>query len=275
VISVGALYVYPVKSCAGIQVDAAQVTATGFEWDRRWMVVGEDGRFLSQREHPSMALIRVKFAEDRLLLSAPHLVDFQVPLQREEGSAVRVTVWRDECRAIDEGGAAARWFTDHLGINARLVRLADDDARPLGASAAQPGDRVSFADAYPFLLLSQGSLKKLNNLLSLPVPMDRFRPNIVVDGCKPHDEDHWGSVRIGEVDFAVVKPCARCVIPTINQQTAERGREPLQTLATYRLEDGQVLFGQNLVQRGSGIVRVGDQVVILELHRHSTRFCDD
>ncbi len=274
-IAVDALHVYPVKSCAGVQVDAARVAATGFEWDRRWMVVGEDGRFLSQREHPRLALVKVKLAEDRLLLSAPHLADFQVPLQRDEESAVRVTVWRDECDAIDEGSAAARWFSDHLGVGARLVRLADDDARPLGTSAAQPGDRVSFADAYPFLLLSQGSLQKLNNRLNLPVPMDRFRPNIVVDGCRPHDEDHWGSVRIGEVDFAVVKPCSRCVVTTTNQQTAERGLEPLQTLATYRLEDGQVLFGQNLVHRGSGTVRVGDQVVILELHRHSAPFCDD
>jgi len=275
VISVDALYVYPVKSCGGVQLDAARVTATGFEWDRRWMVVGEDGRFLSQREHPRMALVRVRIAEDRLLLSAPHLVDLAVPLERDEESAVRVTVWNDECDAVDEGGAAARWFADHLGIGARLVRLADDNARPLGATAAQPGDRVSFADAYPFLLLSQGSLQQLNRRLNLPVPMDRFRPNIVVDGCKPHDEDSWGSVRIGDVDFAVVKPCARCVVTTTNQQTAERGPEPLQTLATYRLEDRQVLFGQNLVHRGSGTVRVGDQIVILELHRHTTPFCDD
>jgi uncharacterized protein YcbX len=275
VIRVTGLSVYPVKSCGGIRVDAAAVTATGFRWDRRWMVVGEDGRFLSQREHPRLALVRVKTTDDRLVLSAPHLSDLHVPFERDEDSRVRVTVWRDECDAVNEGAAAAAWFSDHLGVGVRLVRLADDDARPLGSTAAQPGDRVSFADAYPFLLISEGSLQHLNKRLNLPVPMDRFRPNIVVDGCRPHAEDDWGTVRIGEVDFAVVKPCSRCVITTTNQQTGERGREPLHTLATYRLQDGQVLFGQNLVQRGSGVVRVGDRVVILDLHRHSTPFCDD
>ncbi len=274
-IHVSGLYVYPVKSCGGIQVDAAAVTATGFQWDRRWMVVGEDGRFLSQREHPRLALVRVKLAEDGLLLSAPHLSDLHVALERDTQLPVRVTVWGDECDAINEGVTAAAWFADHLGVGARLVRLADDDARPLGGTAAQPGDRVSFADAYPFLLISEASLQQLNNRLNLPVPMDRFRPNIVVDGCKPHDEDSWGSVRIGEVDFAVVKPCSRCVVTTTNQQSGERGREPLQTLATYRLQDGQILFGQNLVHRGVGAVKIGDQVGILDLHRHSSPFCDN
>ncbi len=274
-VRVDGLFVYPVKSCAGVGMDAARVMTTGFEWDRRWMVVGADGRFLSQREHPRLALVRVRLTDDRLLLSAPHLADFHVPLENTPDVPVRVTVWRDECDAIDEGGAAAQFFTDHLGVDARLVRLADDDARPLGTSAAQPGDRVSFADAYPFLLLSQASLQRLNNRLNLPVPMDRFRPNIVIDGCEPHAEDSWGAVRIGEVDFAVAKPCSRCVVTTTDQQTGERGREPLQTLATYRLQEGQVLFGQNLVHRGTGTVRTGDRVVILALHRHSASFCDD
>ena len=247
-IRVSGLSVYPVKSCAGVVVDEARVGATGFQWDRRWMVVGEDGGFLSQRTHPRLTLVRVRLAEDRLLLSAPK---------------VRVTVWRDECVAIDEGSAATAWMSDHLGIHARLVRLADDDARPLGTPAAQPGDRVSFADAYPFLLLSQGSLDQLNRRLNLPVPMDRFRPNIVVEGCPPHAEDSWKAIRIGDVDFRVVKPCSRCVVVTTNQQTGDRGLEPLQTLATYRLQDGEVMFGQNLVHSGVGTVRVGDQVLIL------------
>jgi uncharacterized protein YcbX len=275
VIRVDQIFVYPVKSCAGIQLDAARVVATGFEWDRRWMVVGEDGRFLSQREHPRMALVRTRLAEGRLVLGAPHLFDLEVPLDPEPGPAVRATVWRDECDAIDEGKAAADWFTDHLGVSARLVRLASDDARPLGTTTAQPGDRVSFADSYPFLLLSQGSLEKLNRRLSLPVPMDRFRPNIVVSGCQPHAEDTWRTVRMGDVDFRVVKPCARCVVTTTNQQTGERGPEPLQTLATYRLQDGEVHFGQNLVHSGAGTVTVGDSLVILALHRQSISYCDD
>lgn len=272
---VSGLFVYPVKSCAGVAVEESLVTATGFQWDRRWMVVGDDGRFLTQREQPRLALVRVRIADDRLVLSAPVLADLVVPLRSEAGPSIRVTVWKDECDAVDEGGNAAAWFTDHLGISARLVRLARDDARPLGSTAAQPGDRVSFADAYPFLLLSEGSLRQLNRRLNLPVEMDRFRPNIVVDGCEAHAEDDWSSVRIGEVDFRVAKPCSRCAVVTTNQQTGERGPEPLQTLATYRLQDGKVMFGQNLVHSGIGKIRVDDPVVILDRSRHPSSFCDD
>jgi len=211
--------------------------------------------------------VRVKIRGDRLLLEAPSQNGLEVPLERESGPAVRVAVWKDECAALDEGRAAAEWFTAHLGLSARLVRLADDDARPLGTTTAQPGDRLSFADAYPFLLLSQASLDGLNRRLSLPVPMDRFRPNIAVTGCGPHAEDGWRRVRIGEVDFRVAKPCARCVITTTNQETGERGLEPLQALAVYRRQDGEILFGQNLVHGGRGVVRVGDKVVVLAPER--------
>ena len=142
------------------------------------------------------------------------------------------------------------------------MRLADDDARPLSSSSAQPGDRVSFADGFPFLLLSEASLAGLNKRLPLPVPMDRFRPNIVLTGCPAHAEDSWRQVRIGDVGFRVAKPCARCVIKTTNQETGDRSPEPLRTLATYRVRDGQVLFGQNLVHEGRGTVRLGEAVVV-------------
>jgi len=266
-ISVSGLFLYPVKSCAGIAVEEARVGTTGFDHDRRWMVVGEDGRFLTQREHPRLALVRAKIGADRLLLEGPGLNGLEVPLEREPGPTVRVAVWKDECAAIDEGRTAAEWFSAHLGVSARLVRLADDDTRPLGVPSAQPGDRLSFTDAYPFLLLSEASLDGLNSRLSLPLPMDRFRPNITITGCEAHAEDGWRQVRIGEVDFRVAKPCARCVITTTNQETGERGREPLHTLATYRLQDGQVLFGQNLVHGGRGDVRVGDPIVVLAFER--------
>jgi hypothetical protein len=261
------LFVYPVKSCAGIAVDQAAVVATGFEHDRRWMVVGEDMGFLSQRTHPKLALIRIRLAADRLQLEGPHLPNLDVPFDSGQRPVVPVRVWRDDCAAVDEGRDAAEFFTTHLGTPARLVRLAGDDARPISGSAAQPGDRVSFADGYPFLLLSQASLDGLNRRLSLPVPMDRFRPNIVVGGCEAHAEDRWHHLRIGAVDFRVAKPCARCVVTTTDQQSGERGREPLRTLATYREEDGEVLFGQNLIHGGRGVIRVGDRVVVLSNHR--------
>ncbi len=266
-ISVSNLFLYPVKSCAGVAVTKARVGATGFELDRRWMVVGADGGVVTQREQPKLALVRVKVGEDRLLLEAAGLRVLEVPFLRQPAPTVKVRVWKDESAALDEGRTAAEWFSTHLGSSARLVRLAGDDARPLGTSSAQPGDRLSFADAYPFLLLSEASLDGLNRRLPLPLPMDRFRPNIVITGCGAHAEDSWRHARIGEVDFRFAKPCARCVITATNQETGERGREPLHTLATYRERDGEVLFGQNLVHRGRGVVRVGDRVVVLAFER--------
>jgi hypothetical protein len=259
-IRVEKLFVYPVKSCGQVEVEVAEVSATGFELDRRWMVVGEGGRFLSQRHHPKLALVRVRILDSGLSLEAPGMSVLDVALESRSQPTSRVVVWDDDCRAVDEGGDAARWFSEHLDHPARLVRLAGDDSRPLSASSAQPGDRVSFADGYPFLLVSKASLDELNRRLSLPVTMGRFRPNIVVAGCEPHAEDDWGRVRIGEVDFRVAKPCARCVVVTVDQSTGERGHEPLRTLSTYRTVNGQVLFGQNLIHEGRGVVRVGDEV---------------
>ena len=260
---VNQLVIYPIKSCRGVEVDLATVGTTGFELDRRWMLIGDDGRFLSQREHHQLALVRVQLDEDRLRLEAPGLPSLEVAFEGGGvGPTSRVQVWDDECAAVAEGEDAARWFSRHLGCSARLVRMASDDARPLGSSTAQPGDHVSFADGFPFLLLSTASLDGLNRRLSLPVPMDRFRPNIVIDGCEPHAEDGWHRVRIGEVSFRFAKPCARCVVTTVDQTTGERGREPLRTLSTYRTEDGQVLFGQNLVHEGRGVIRLGDPVEV-------------
>jgi len=269
-IRVNQLVIYPIKSCRGVEVDLATVGTTGFELDRRWMLIGDDGRFLSQREHHRLALVRVQLHEDRLRLEAPGLPSLEVAFEGGGvGPTSRVQVWDDECAAVAEGEDAARWFSRHLGCSARLVRMASDDARPLGSSTAQPGDHVSFADGFPFLLLSTASLDGLNRRLSLPVPMDRFRPNIVIDGCEPHAEDGWHRVRIGEVSFRFAKPCARCVVTTVDQTTGERGREPLRTLSTYRTEDGQVLFGQNLVHEGRGVVHVGDPVEVLDKTRNA------
>jgi len=267
-IRVSRLVIYPIKSCRGVEVNLATVGTTGFELDRRWMLIGDDGRFLSQREHHQLALVRVQIEGDLLRLEAPGLPSLEVGFDGAVGPASRVQIWDDECAAIDEGDEAAGWFSRCLGISARLVRMASDNARPLGSSTAEPGDHVSFADGFPFLLLSAASLDGLNRRLSLPVPMDRFRPNIVIDGCQPHAEDGWNRIRIGEVGFRFAKPCARCVITTVDQATGERKREPLRTLSTYRTVDGQVLFGQNLVHEGRGLIRVGDSVEVLDLARN-------
>jgi uncharacterized protein YcbX len=266
-IRVKSLFIYPVKSCGQVALDEAVVGATGFEFDRRWMIVGDDGVFLSQREHPRLAQVRVHMTEDRIVLKTPGLAPLEISFEADTRPVGRVRVWDDECEAIDEGRDAAAWFSEHLGCSVRLVRMAGDDVRPLGSSSAQPGDRVSFADAFPFLLMSEASLENLNRRLSVPVEMDRFRPNIVIEGCQEHAEDGWSRVRIGEVVFRIAKPCARCVVTTVDQQTGERGREPLRTLSTYRTDDGRVLFGQNLVHEGSGVVSVGNPVEVLDKAR--------
>jgi uncharacterized protein YcbX len=262
-IRVSGIFIYPVKSCGGSTVQAARVGATGFDLDRRWMVVDGDGQFLTQRKHPSLALVNVRVEDNRLVFSAEGLRDLEIFADGEGRLPNEVKVWKDTCRAVDEGGDAASWFSEHLGLEVRLVRLAGDDARPLGGAKSRPDDFVSFADAFPFLLLSQESLDGLNERLAEDLPMNRFRPNIVVSGCRPHAEDDWNRISIGGLPFRVAKPCARCVVTTTDQATGERGPEPLRTLAGYRSIGGEVLFGQNLIHEGRGVLRVGDEVTVL------------
>jgi uncharacterized protein YcbX len=184
---------------------------------------------------------------------------------RDDGPRERVTVWKDRVPAVDQGDEAADWFAAFLGAPCRLARLPDDYARRVdGRYARRPDDQTGFADGYPFLLLSEASLDDLNGRLASPLEMRRFRPNIVVAGCAPFAEDGWRRFRVGPIGFDVVKPCARCVVTTTDQETAERGVEPLRTLATYRRVRNKAMFGQNLVHEGSGVIRVGDPVEIVE-----------
>ena len=180
-----------------------------------------------------------------------------------EARADSVTIWEDRCNAVTADPAAAEWFTGFLGTPCRLVRMPASTVRQVDLGWAVEGDRVGFADGFPFLLISQSSLDELNRRLDEPVPMDRFRPNVVVEGGEPFAEDGWAHVTMGEVGFRVVKPCARCVITTTDQLSGERGREPLRTLATYRRFGNKVLFGQNLIHNGTGVVRIGDSCEVM------------
>ena len=261
---VSALYCYPIKSCRGTALDPATVGPRGIHGDRCLMLVGPDGGFLTQREHPRLALIQPQWRSESLEVTAPgmppHLLE---PTTR--GPRRPVTIWRDTCEAVDQGEAAAQWFSAYLGIACRLVRLADDFSRRVDARfAPRPTDQTSFTDGYPFLVLSQASLDDLNGRLASPLPMDRFRPSIVVAGSPPFAEDAWKVIRIGGIVFDLVKPCSRCAITTTDQATAERGVEPLRTLAAYRTVNGKVLFGQNAIHRGTGQLRRGDAVEVLE-----------
>lgn len=263
--AIAALYVYPVKSCRGLAVPAAEVTDRGLALDRRWMVVNEQGQFLTQRTHPQMALLVPTVEGEVLKIGYDGKKPLEIPLWSEPQPEARVTVWGDTVRAWPVPGTK-RWFTEALGGPCHLVYMPHTAHRPVDPAYAvgSTPNAVSFADGFPFLLLSTASLDLLNQRLEVPLPMNRFRPNIVVEGTEPHAEDTWRRIRIGTFVFHVVKPCARCAVVTVDQATGEGGKEPLRTLATYRKSDGKTYFGQNLLHEGQGMLRVGDLVEVLE-----------
>lgn len=262
------LYVYPIKSAAGIAVSEALMTSRGLQYDRRWMVVDEQGKFMSQRRFPKMALISVAIA-DRLEMSAPGMDELSVPLLSEASELVEVEVWGDRCRAIALPETKS-WFSKFLDTDCQLVYMPDDSTRPAEHGAFGDDTLVSFADAYPYLLISEASLSALNQKLSekgeQAVTMKRFRPNFVVSGVETaHDEDRWTQMQIGETAFDLPKLCARCSIPNVNPETGDAGKEPTRTLATYRAWDKGIWFGQNCVAHlngGSYVLRVGDAVEV-------------
>jgi uncharacterized protein YcbX len=256
------VHVYPIKSCGGISLQSAALGVTGLLHDRRWMLVDEGGGFVSQRRHPRMALVSPRITPDRLVVSAPGMPDLEVPLEGEPEERIDVEVWGDAQRGAPVGGYADRWFGRFLGARCRLVRKPDDDVRPVDSAYARSGDQTSFADGFPLLLISEASLEDLNARLKSPVSMNRFRPNLVVRGCGPYAEDGWEEVRVGGAVFRVAEPCPRCAITTVNQESGERGKEPLRTLATYRKADREVWFGRNLIHTSPGTVSVGDPVEI-------------
>lgn len=264
-VTVTALYHYPIKSCAGIALDVATVEPRGIRHDRELMIVeAATGLFFTQRELPRMALIRPRLSDGALRLDAPGMASLCAEV-RESGRTSDVVVWRDTCPAVDQGDEAARWLSEFLASDVRLVRMADGYVRGVDpVYATDGGDQVGFADGYPFLIVSEESLADLNGRMAAPLAMNRFRPNIVVRGGGPYAEDGWRQLRVGPLTFDLVKACARCTITTTDQSTAERGKEPLTTLATYRRVERGVLFGQNAIHHGDGAIHVGDSVDVLD-----------
>ncbi len=267
-IRIADLLVYPVKSCRGIRLDRARVGPRGFDHDREWMIVdAEKQTFLTQREFPRMALIETALDADALRLAIPNAGEFTIPFENHAGAESEVTVWGNRCSAADCGDAIAAALTDYLRPEplktCRLVRMKRNSVRsnPLGKGS------VSFADAFPFLGVSEASLADLNARLGEPLPMDRFRPNLVFSGCAPYEEDEWKSFRAGDIQFAGEFKCIRCAITTINQSTAERGTEPLATLAQYRKLGMKVIFGNYFSHQNEGEIAVGGELEILDRTR--------
>ncbi len=244
---VSGLYIYPLKSARGVSLSAVELDWIGPRADRRWMLIGPDARFLSQREHPRIALFSVTLHDCGLLVEAPGATPLELWAPRRTGRRIRATIWDDICDVETVDVAADRWFSDILGTTCRVVHLPDDFERVIDRAYAPDERRVGLADGFPLLLIGQASLAALNDKLAHPVTMDRFRPNVVIAGAAPHAEDCWRDISIGELAFTVVKPCGRCSTVLVDQATGIRGKEPLATLATYRKSDGQVWFGQNAI----------------------------
>jgi hypothetical protein len=260
------IFVYPIKSASGISLKESYVGEKGLEMDRRWMLIDEKGKFISQRTHPELSLVSVNVENNGLRVK--HKIinydDLFIPFDVDEEFSIDVEIWNDKCQAVLVSNAADCWFSKVLGIPCQLVYMQDNSVRTVDQKYSSGDKTVGFADGFPFLLIGQSSLDDLNSKLERPISINRFRPNLVFKGGEPFIEDSWKEFKIGSVSFYTVKPCARCTIPTVNQETGDKGKEPLITLSSYRKKNNKVLFGQNLVHEGSGIIKVGKPLFLVK-----------
>ncbi len=264
------LNIYPIKSLGGIALKNSVVENRGLKFDRRWMLVDEKNEFLTQRNFPKMATLKIVLEKSGLVVSNDEK-QLEIPFAPEIEFAATVKIWSGKVRAQVYESRINDWFADVLQTNCKLAAMPEETRRKVNYFyAVHKSDVVSFADAYPFLLIGESSLENLNEKLARKIPMNRFRPNIVVSGAESFAEDEWKKIKIGETIFHVVKPCARCVMTTIDQDTGiSDGVEPLKTLAAYRIPKRSVkkkiLFGQNLIAENvGGQIKIGDKVEILE-----------
>jgi uncharacterized protein len=282
---VSQLYIYPLKSCQGIELKQAEVRATGLLWDREMMLVNQSGKFITQRQYPHLAKVRVEIIEQDITLS---LEDQSIPpitfTPTLIGAEIAVEIWADHIIGIDQGDRVAQWFHRVLNFalakQCRLVRQSPRFLRSLNQKyVSDPQKPVSFADNYPVMITATASLEELNHRIveihqqeKQAIPMNRFRPNIVIETTEPFIEDSWSLIQIGTVKFIVVKPCSRCIITTIDQQRGEKNqfKEPLNTLGTFRQFSEQgVLFGENMIPQNTGIITVGDRLEVLKTRKTS------
>lgn len=260
------IWIYPIKSLGGIRLHNATVYGKGLQYDRRWMLVDQAGVAMTQREYPDMALFKPAVEGEKISITfrrgdkiiATNSFDIGTC---QTGKEIKGTVWGDHVSVQEVDTQLSDWFTHHLKTPCRLVAFPEPNARPVDPNYSINSEHVSLADSYPFLVIGQGSLNDLNTRLAAPVPMNRFRPNFVFTGGAPFAEDHWRDLSIGGIRFIAVKKSARCALTTVNQDTAEKGAEPLRTLSAYRKVGNKVFFGQNLVALNEGILTVGDALI--------------
>jgi hypothetical protein len=267
--TLASVHIYPLKGCRAIDLRESVVEPWGLAGDRRWLAVNSDGRFFSQREHAGMARLVVTYGQRRGIgVSSDGFAPLWVATPGSSAEMLKVSVWSSRVLAAAAGPEADAWFSAFMGEPARLVYLDDPTRRAVDPEFGADGDVVSFADGYPLLATSTGSLAGLGDWLTAaggqPVPMNRFRPSVVLDGFEPWAEDRWRRISIGSVSFRVAKPCGRCLVTTTDQQTGERGTQPLTMLGARRRFGQALVFGQNLIPDSPGRIRVGDPVEVTE-----------
>ena len=267
--NISQLFIYPIKSLGGIEVTSAQLTDRGLQYDRRWMLVDMEGNFLTQREYAAMSLLQTAIENDQLIVYPKNNPADKIilSLHPESTSTVRVKVWDDVCDAQLLSDAADEWFSTKLAMQCQLVYMLDEERRKVDERYAHDNEITSFSDGYPLLIIGQASLDDLNNRLNERVPMNRFRPNIVFTGGQPFDEDTMEHIRINAIDLYGVKLCARCVVTTIDQTNATKAKEPLKTLAVYRMVNNKIYFGQNIIFKQTGVISKGDAIEMIASKR--------
>jgi uncharacterized protein YcbX len=259
------IWIYPVKSLGGIRLTSSKVMEKGLPHDRRWMLVDENGTFMTQRIHPQMALFKISIRGDQMEVAKKQVandnpsISFNIS-DPPVGNLIHAQVWNDAVDVVEVNPEISQWFSSHLNIKCKLVSFPEKNSRPVDPGFQINHEQVSLADAYPFLIIGQSSLDDLNTRLEVKLPMNRFRPNFVFTGGEPYEEDTWREFAIGSNRFVGTKPCARCSVPTINQDTAEKGIEPSLTLSKYRKRENKVYFGQNVIAVDHGEVSVGDKI---------------
>lgn len=265
------IYIYPIKSLGGIRLATSKLSLRGLENDRRFMLTTPEGLFLTQRRFAQMAMMRLAIDGDNLKIWHKETPDdsFTILLRPTNFKKEQeVSIWKDNCMGSVMPAPVNQWFSEQLQTDCQLVYMSEESLRPINPESAKPGEKVSFADGYPYLVLGQTAMDALNEKLDQPVPIDRFRANLIFTGGEAHEEDKWKGFKIGNAVFRGIKPCARCQVPNINQQTAAIEKEPNRTLATYRRFDRKIFFGENVcwekeLSGACETVSVGDRIVLL------------